>query len=404
MKRQYKQNSVTFKVILLLCLSSILLGDTPQRQTPPGKWIDCSIADDVTLTTMTVFMGGKESFCIDTIVIKDINLRVKRSDCEELMGGCMCYPQLRPGRSMLNDTDTLVYFGDGRAFLWVRENRATYVAIIDSVSLRKLREILISFEMSSASCMWECRPDYLRLTPEIVMASEMISDCVWKCRPDRLRLMPETVMTSEIDTNATVAADINIPTGTAATVMTNVGPLETVTIGGKTWLKKNLNIVTDGSWCYHKKPDMCARYGRLYNWDAAVKACNALGDEWRLPDTADWNALIETVGSREIASTKLKSKTDWILDSRGNTPVGTDTFGFSALPGGCRAQLRDNKFDVVEGTEFGYIGEYGYWWSATERFEFSETAYFQIMGFYGEHVGLSRFHKGLGFSVRCMRD
>jgi uncharacterized protein (TIGR02145 family) len=203
-----------------------------------------------------------------------------------------------------------------------------------------------------------------------------------------------TEVSPETDINAIVADDINISTGTV-TAMTNVGPLEVVTIGGKTWLKRNLNIATDSSWCHRNNPDMCAKYGRLYNWGAAVKACDALGDGWRLPDTADWNALIETVGGREIAGTKLKSKTDWHVDNRGNTPVGTNTYDFSALPGG---------YGNLHGY-YGYVGDYGYWWSSTKVTDNLDIyAFFQAMGYYGESVSLNTFFRSLRFSVRCLRD
>ena len=68
---------------------------------------------------------------------------------------------------------------------------------------------------------------------------------------------------------------------------------ETIAIGGKTWMKRNLNVWTRNSWCYNNdnNPDNCAKYGREYTWLAAKRACAGLGDGWRLPKTADWNAL-----------------------------------------------------------------------------------------------------------------
>jgi uncharacterized protein (TIGR02145 family) len=336
-----------------------------QRKTSLEREIDCQVVDDITLTTMIVYIGKNQSICLDTLIIEDINLRIKRENREVVIYGCGDGQRIR--WSLLTDTDTL--FQNCGANFWWQKGTASYPAIIDSASKRKLIDTLLSFESSSASCMWEYRPSYLRL-------------------------MPKAVMTPKIDTNATVAADINIPKKTV-TVMTNAGPLEAITIGGKTWLKRNLNIVTNASsWCYRNNPDMCAKYGRLYNWFAAMSACNDLGSGWRLPDTTDWNALIEAVGGRGIAGTKLKSKTDWKLDNKNNTPVGTDVFGFSALPGGYR-----NIY------EYEYVGYYGYWWSATDiAAGFGFNAYIRTMGYYGELVGLSNSNKDLGFSVRCIRD
>ncbi|MDR2585051.1 MAG: hypothetical protein LBC84_02360, partial [Prevotellaceae bacterium] len=395
MKHQNRLTNI-IKVILLLCLNSILLGDTSQRKISLEEKTDPLDIDDVTLTTMIIYYGEGIIDCPDTLIIEDINLRVKRQRYPFGRYGPYGSGGYRYMWSLLTDTDTLFSACGRREFYW-KKGTDIYSTIIDSVSLGRLIDILRSFEMSSVSCMWEHRRDYLRLMPETVMMSKIdtnttvavdtnistetvpsitninsfravtIGSTTW------LKMLPET------GTNAIVAADVNITTG-AVTAMTNAGPLEVVTIGGKTWLKRNLNIATDNSRCYRNNPDMCAKYGRFYNWFAAMNACAGLGDGWRLPDTADWNALIEAVGDREIAGSKLKSNTDWHLDSRGNTPVGTDTFGFSALPGG---------YHIYD--KYGYVGYYGYWWSATSvTGELGLYAYFQIMGFYGEHVGLSR--------------
>ncbi|MDR0331282.1 MAG: hypothetical protein LBH93_06190, partial [Chitinispirillales bacterium] len=50
-----------------------------------------------------------------------------------------------------------------------------------------------------------------------------------------------------------------------------------VTINGLTWMKKNLNIETPDSWCYNDSASYCAKYGRLYTWEAAKSACQSMG-------------------------------------------------------------------------------------------------------------------------------
>jgi uncharacterized protein (TIGR02145 family) len=461
MKHKNQHIDIVFKVILSLCISSIVLGcvhtniktdDMYQRKTSLeeeinnpvvddiikagdiSQWevsleeeVDSLDVDDVTLTTMTIYFGEGVLDCPDTLIIENINLRVKRGyslDRYGLSGGFGCAD--RSLISLLTDTDTLSSSCGGYQFFW-RKGTTDYSTIIDSVSLERLRDILQSFTRSSASCMWEFRPYYLKLLPgwfwltmedvdtnistetvaditntnatmavdtnistETVAAITNISSFRAATIGSTTWLKLPTEMSPETDTNAIVADSINISTG-GVTTMTNVGPLEVVTIGGKTWLKRNLNIATDSSWCYRNNPDMCAKYGRLYSWNAAVKACDTLGDGWRLPDTADWNALIRAAGRRGIAGTKLKSKTDWHLDNRGNTPIGRDTFGFSALPGGFGGGDRN----------YGYVGDYGYWWSSTEV---GSNAYLQIMGYYGESVGYKKLHNSFRFSVRCVRD
>jgi len=163
----------------------------------------------------------------------------------------------------------------------------------------------------------------------------------------------------------------------------------TVKIGKFMWMAENLNFVTDSSWCYDDADSNCTKYGRLYNWDAAMNSCPA---GWRLPDTTDWRDLAKTVGGIDSAGKKLKSKTGWQND--GN---GTDEFGFSALSGGGR------RTDGV----FTYLGEDGTWWSAREwrtRKDAKDGAYFWSILYNDDYLYISPSDKIVGFSVRCVRD
>jgi uncharacterized protein (TIGR02145 family) len=126
----------------------------------------------------------------------------------------------------------------------------------------------------------------------------------------------------------------------------------TVRIGRQTWMAENLNFVIDSSGCYDNVASYCKNLGRLYSWDAAMKACPA---GWRLPAHDDWHNLVEIAGGR-IAGTTLKSKIGWISRSNGASGDGTDNFGFSAIPGGFRHH---------EGG-FWFVMEHGVWWSTTE--------------------------------------
>ncbi|MDR2593113.1 MAG: hypothetical protein LBC59_09995 [Chitinispirillales bacterium] len=120
---------------------------------------------------------------------------------------------------------------------------------------------------------------------------------------------------------------------------------KTAKIGGQTWMAQNLNYRTaDGSRCYKDKPEMCAKYGRLYTWNAAKTVCPS---GWHLPSRAEWDTLVVNVasgvdiyGQKSIASLRLRSP---------------DDLGFLALPGG---------FLGPKG--FKYEGSYWGWWTATE--------------------------------------
>jgi uncharacterized protein (TIGR02145 family) len=160
---------------------------------------------------------------------------------------------------------------------------------------------------------------------------------------------------------------------------------KTVTIGTQTWMAQNINYKTkSGSWCYRNSADSCNKYGRLYDWKTATTVCPK---GWKLPSNQEWGSLVTMAGGYETAGKKLKSKSGW--NENGN---GTDDYGFSALPGGFRAQ--DGSF-----SDAGYGG---YWWTATEYSD--GFAYFRDMGYYYDHVIEYDNGKGHGFSARCVHD
>jgi uncharacterized protein (TIGR02145 family) len=180
----------------------------------------------------------------------------------------------------------------------------------------------------------------------------------------------------------------------ATVAIGQTNPSGSVKIGNLTWTKQNINIKTQDSWCYEDKDSNCAKYGRLYTWKAAKKACASMGGKWRLPTRDDWDNLLRAVGGvrkvdedgdvvSEIVGKKLKSKSGW---------DGTDDFGFSALPGGSR----------YSGGSFDVVGNYGGWWSATE--DGSGNAYYRGMDSGYDNVYEYTDVKSGGFSVRCVQD
>jgi len=146
-----------------------------------------------------------------------------------------------------------------------------------------------------------------------------------------------------------------------------------VKIGEQTWMAENLNYNDSASKCNDNNLANCRLYGRLYDWNTAMKVCP---NGWHLPDTTEWNAL------REIAGNYLQATNGW--NQNGN---GEDKYGFSALPGG----YGDSN-----------IGYGGYWWSASE----SESEYAYIFWLRGPSDGGSYHNdsKSTSFSVRCVQD
>jgi uncharacterized protein (TIGR02145 family) len=159
---------------------------------------------------------------------------------------------------------------------------------------------------------------------------------------------------------------------------------KTVTIGKQVWMAENLNYEVSGSKCYDNNSANAQKYGRLYNWETAKRACPS---GWHLPSDAEWTTLTDFVGGSSTAGTKLKSANGW--NSNGN---GTDEFGFSALPGG----------GGYSGGDFDLVGKGGLWWSATERN--AANAWGRYMNYSSALVGRDGSGKSYFFSVRCVQD
>jgi len=130
---------------------------------------------------------------------------------------------------------------------------------------------------------------------------------------------------------------------------------------GKVWMAQNLNYKIENSWCYDNDESNGDKYGRLYTWEAAQKACPT---GWHLPYDVEWESLMQAVGGTEhlskvgvhyiyfwdVAGAKLKAGTDW-KNFPGKSGCATDESKFSVVPGGF---YRNGKFYRV--------GSLGGWW------------------------------------------
>ena len=161
-----------------------------------------------------------------------------------------------------------------------------------------------------------------------------------------------------------------------------------VQIGSQTWMAENLNYEVEGSACPEGDNRNCSKYGRLYTWEVARTVCP---EGWRLPDSADFAALIVQAGGAEAAGKSLKSTSGWF--KKGN---GTDDCGFNALPAGYRlgGESASGKFDG--------IGGYAHFWSASETAD--GLAYYMLLDFSVLAAKLGAFGKDEARSVRCIKD
>jgi uncharacterized protein (TIGR02145 family) len=214
----------------------------------------------------------------------------------------------------------------------------------------------------------------------------------------------------------------NLPCPGTPTVEYEGQVYNTIQIFSQCWLKENLNVgeMINGTieqsdngtiekYCYNNGPDNCTKYGGLYQWDEMMQYTTQQGVQgicppgWHLPPDEEWKVLEGAVDSQYgigapewdqweyrgyDAGTNLKTTSGWYAN--GN---GTDLFGFSGLPGGCRYCFGP----------FVDVGLDGYWWTSTE-FDYT-SAWGRFIYFDDPEVHRSYvFSKVVGFSVRCLRD
>jgi uncharacterized protein (TIGR02145 family) len=163
---------------------------------------------------------------------------------------------------------------------------------------------------------------------------------------------------------------------------------KTVKIGTQTWMAENLAYKIDGAcWAFGDVANNVEKYGYLYNWEAAKKACPA---GWHLPSDAEWNTLITYLGGKDVAGRKMKTTTGWNPDSTLN---GTNESGFCALPAGERlAEM--GMFSIPEWSAC--------FWSETPL---QGTGVWTCLLLYtGNEAKLDIRDFQAGVSVRCVKD
>ena len=188
----------------------------------------------------------------------------------------------------------------------------------------------------------------------------------------------------------------------------------TVLIGDQCWMKENLNWATGNSWCYDENPANCDTYGRLYDWATIMNGESSSNgvpsgvqgicpNGWHMPSDEEWKILQGTVDSQYgvgdpiwddtgwrgyDAGTNLKSTSGW--NSKDN---GVDLYGFTALPGGSRDPSGS----------FGYLGDFGFWWSSTEESS-GWGPWYRALGSHDPDVLRDYYSRFFGRSVRCLKD
>jgi uncharacterized protein (TIGR02145 family) len=157
-------------------------------------------------------------------------------------------------------------------------------------------------------------------------------------------------------------------------------------------------VYGENAGCDNHSPDIDAcdpaqsleEYGRLYNWFAVVDARGLCPSGWHVPTDGEWTVMTDELGGQLIAGGQMKTTYGWYeeISYDGN---GTNSSGFSGLPGGRRSLIGS----------FGNGGYYGYWWSSSPN---GSYAWYRLLDVNFENVFRDYYWPRMGFSVRCIQD
>lgn len=195
---------------------------------------------------------------------------------------------------------------------------------------------------------------------------------------------------------------------------------KTVVIGSKVWMAENLKVtklndntdityapeavdwivLTGAGYCwYNNDPDFNKpTYGALYNWYAASTS-NICPVGWHVPTDAEYNAMEVALGLPQSDvdiwgwrgtdhGSKMKSTSGW-----NSSENGTNTSGFTAVPGGYRY--------YSDGTYQGQ-NTYEYFWTATQHD--ADRGWYRLLEGNKTNVYKASGDKRAGKAIRCIKD
>jgi uncharacterized protein (TIGR02145 family) len=154
---------------------------------------------------------------------------------------------------------------------------------------------------------------------------------------------------------------------------------------GKEWTTANLNVNVPPSFCYDDAESNCARYGRMYTWESAQRACQSLGRGWRLPSDDEWRQLAKRYGGVSADAADKGKAAFTALLSGGSS-------GFNAVLGGNRLN-----------GEYARLEAHGFYWTASGHDRDSAPYYNFGKGGQALHRQ-SQGEKHMALSVRCVRE
>jgi uncharacterized protein (TIGR02145 family) len=251
-------------------------------------------------------------------------------------------------------------------------------------------------------------------------------------KENQLALLGQQLGTKKIEPNVSIS-DLN-------------KTYQTILIGKQTWMKENLNVSffrngdpipeaktneewiaagTQGNpaWChYGNDPKNDEKYGKLYNWYAVSDPRGLAPVGWKIPEFEHFN-LLDTYLWGDVG-VKLKNESGWdswyveerckvclgwtddqkrakkcslcnnkgVHKSKTKSGNGTNSSGFTALPGGFRNP----------NGEFEKLGQQCYLWSSTPQY--SLYGRYRILSNMEDELIMNYTIKDFGMSVRCLKE
>ena len=185
---------------------------------------------------------------------------------------------------------------------------------------------------------------------------------------------------------------------------------EVVSIGDQCWMKQNLKVTKfkngdpislitgNSNWVNTQQPAYCyynndiqneVKYGKLYNGLAVNDARGIAPPGWRIPTESDWNELFDFLGGYLVAGKSMKISGN---GNYGTINTGTNSSGFTALPGGRRVGYTG----ASNGGTFSVGGSGSQFWGAN-AYSFYITDYEDYA--YGGSSSMSN-----GSSIRLIKE
>ena len=159
----------------------------------------------------------------------------------------------------------------------------------------------------------------------------------------------------------------------------------TTKIGDQIWMAQNLDFQMEGSWSYQNNEENEHIFGRLYNWESAIKACPA---GWHLPSDDEWQKLEKYLGMPDDDLSKTMA---WRGTNQAKRLVSDSTLMFNLLYGGYRNPP----------SNYNLLKMQGFFWTSTGV---QGSAWFRQMYEGSDKIFRRTRPDNWAFSVRCIKN